>query len=113
MPSLFEAESLPVWEAFAAGTPVLCSNVTSMPNQIGNAGLLFNPFDAQDLSEKLERIWDDIDLRIELASRGSLMLSHISWRETALRYLTLYRTSMSLPASINDLETLEMPSEIG
>ena len=113
MPSLFEAESLPVWEAFAAGTPVLCSNVTSMPDQIGNAGLLFNPFDVQDLIEKLERIWDDIDLRIELASRGSLRLSHISWRETALRYLTLYRTSMSLPTSISDLATLDMPSEIG
>ena len=113
MPSLFEAESLPVWEAFAAGTPVICSNVTSLPDQIGDAGLLFNPFDAHDLAEKLASLWNDTSLQINLASRGSLRLSRISWKETAQRYLTLYRTSMMLPVSINDLETLDMPSEIG
>ena len=113
MPSLFEAESLPVWEAFAAGTPVLCSNVTSMPDQIGNAGLLFNPFDASDLAEKLANIWNDNSLQNELASRGALQLSQISWKETAQRYLTLYRTSMLLPVSTSELETLNMPSVIG
>jgi glycosyltransferase involved in cell wall biosynthesis len=113
MPSLFEAESLPVWEAFAAGIPVLCSDVTSMPDQIGNAGLLFNPFDASDLAEKIANIWNDNSLQIALVSRGALQLSRISWKETAKRYLTLYRNSMLLPVSTNELETLNMPSEIG
>jgi glycosyltransferase involved in cell wall biosynthesis len=113
MPSLFEAESLPVWEAFAAGTPVVCSNVTSMPDQIGDAGLLFNPLDASDLAEKLVNVWNDDRLQNELASRGALQMSRISWKESARRYLTLYRTSMLLPVSINELKTLNMPSEIG
>jgi glycosyltransferase involved in cell wall biosynthesis len=113
MPSLFEAESLPVWEAFAAGTPVVCSNITSLPNQIGDAGLLFNPFDAHDLADKLSNIWSDRSLQIDLASRGSSQLSQISWRETAKRYLTLYRTSMLLHVSTNDLQSLNKPSEIG
>jgi len=69
-PSLFGPTNIPPLEAFLLGTPVACSNLFSMPKQVGDAGLLFDPFDINDMSQKICRIWTDEALRLELTDKG-------------------------------------------
>ncbi|MDI3545105.1 MAG: hypothetical protein PWP68_522 [Rikenellaceae bacterium] len=69
-PSLFGPTNIPPLEAMVLGTPVLCSNIFSMPEQIGNAGLLFDPFNVEDIAEKIYQIWTNENLRNELVQRG-------------------------------------------
>jgi glycosyltransferase involved in cell wall biosynthesis len=70
MPTLFESISMPIYEAFMLKVPVCCSNVVSLPEQVGGAGLLFNPKDPSDIAEKALALLDDEKLRGELAEKG-------------------------------------------
>jgi len=70
MPTLFESVSMPIWEAFYLGVPVVSSNVCALPEQVGNAGLLFDPFNIEDIAEKIYKIWIDENLRTELVQKG-------------------------------------------
>lgn len=69
-PTLIGPTSIPPLEAMILGTPVLYSNLFEMPKQVGDAGLLFNPFDVQDLAEKIYQIWIDQGLREQLVTKG-------------------------------------------
>lgn len=71
MPSWFNASSIPVVEALALGTCCLCADVSPLPEQVGDAGLLFDPHDEADIAEKVWRIWTDDGLRHDLLARGS------------------------------------------
>ena len=91
MPTRFEAGSFPVWEAFAAGVPVVCSTVTSLPEQVGDAGLLVDPLDAAAMAAAIRRLWEDDGLRADLVQRGRRRLSELSWTQTARRMRAVYR----------------------
>jgi glycosyltransferase involved in cell wall biosynthesis len=91
VPTLFEAISFPLLEAFAESIPVACSNVTSLPEQVADAGLLFNPRDIEAIAIALYRLYIDADLRNELSQRGRQRSQRFSWRETAMSYRVLYR----------------------
>ena len=69
-PTLIGPTSIPPLEAMVLETPVLCSNLFSMPEQIGDAGLLFNPFDTQDIADKIHRVYANKKLRQELIYNG-------------------------------------------
>ena len=69
-PSLIGPTNIPPLEAMVLGTPVLCSDLFSMPEQIGDAGLLFDPFNVEDMAEKIYRIWTDENLRQEFIQKG-------------------------------------------
>jgi glycosyltransferase involved in cell wall biosynthesis len=69
-PSLFGPTNIPPLEAMVLGTPVLCSNLFSMPDQVGDAGLLFDPFDIKDMAEKILMAWSNENLRKELIYKG-------------------------------------------
>lgn len=69
-PSLFGPTNIPLLEAMVLGTPVLCSNLFSMPEQIGDGGLLFDPFSEENMAEKIYRIWIDENLRRGLIKKG-------------------------------------------
>jgi len=69
-PTLIGPTSIPPLEAMVFGTPVLCSNLFSMPEQIGDAGVLFDPFDEKDMAEKIQLVWRDEELRKRLVNNG-------------------------------------------
>jgi glycosyltransferase involved in cell wall biosynthesis len=70
LPTLFESISIPVYEAFRLGAPVCASNVVGLPEQIGDAGLLFDPNSADDIADKIVQLLGSTQLRSELAARG-------------------------------------------
>jgi len=69
-PSLLGPTNIPPLEAMVLGTPVLCSNLFSMSEQVGDAGLLFDPFSLEDIAQKIYKIWIDHKLRHQLIRKG-------------------------------------------
>lgn len=92
LPSLYEGFGMPVLEAMACGTPVVCSNAGSLPEVAGDAALLFPPGDDEALARALDSILSDSALRTELARRGAVQAKRFSWLETARRTLAAYRS---------------------
>lgn len=70
MPSLFESVSIPVYEAFQAGAPVLASDLLAIPEQVGEAGLLFNPLSSDSIASRMLEISRDPGLARTLGTRG-------------------------------------------
>jgi alpha-1,3-rhamnosyl/mannosyltransferase len=90
-PSLFEGFGLPVVEAMACGTPVICSNTTALPEVAGDAAILIDPNDARGITGALERALGDGHLRAELRAKGLARATQFSWERTAARTLEIYR----------------------
>lgn len=90
-PSLYEGFGLPVIEAMACGTPVVCSNTSSVPEVAGDAALLIDPFDIDGLSVALRRVLEDTALRRDLTDRGRVQAARFTWDTAASELLTQYR----------------------
>jgi glycosyltransferase involved in cell wall biosynthesis len=82
-PSLFEGFGIPLLEAMASGTPVCASNVSSIPEVVKNAGLLFDPEDADDMAASMLQIILDNSLRKKLIQRGLRQSALFSWDDSA------------------------------
>jgi glycosyltransferase involved in cell wall biosynthesis len=89
-PSLHEGFGLPVLEAMASGTPVITSNVTSLPEIAGHAAIVIDPSSTRDLSDAMARVLKDEVLAESLRKRGLERARHFSWAETARRTLQVY-----------------------
>jgi glycosyltransferase involved in cell wall biosynthesis len=81
MPSFFEGCGIPVLEAFRLGCPVVSSDASALPEQIADAGLLFNPSDVEDMASKIYRIWNDENLRRELKEMGRRRVETLNMEE--------------------------------
>jgi glycosyltransferase involved in cell wall biosynthesis len=90
-PSFLEGFGLPPLEAMACGTPVVCSNATSLPEVVGDAGLLVHPGSVEAMAEALLRILSEPDLRATLASRALQRAAQFSWRAAAQQTRDVYR----------------------
>jgi glycosyltransferase involved in cell wall biosynthesis len=90
-PSLYEGAGLDPLEALACGTPVVCSNRSSLPEYVGEAALLVDPDDLPAWSGALVRVLTDADLRAELARRGPEQAARFSWDRTARQSIGAYR----------------------
>ena len=90
-PSLYEGFGLPVLEAMACGTPVICSNTSSLPEVAGAAALLVDPLDTAALADALRHVLTDGDLRADLRRRGLAQAARFTWTQTAAATLAVYR----------------------
>ena len=89
-PSLYEGFGLPPLEAMAHGTPVVTSNVTSLPEVVGNAAVLVNPENVFEIMRALHRVLMDQALRDRMKERGYLQAAKFSWETSVRRILGAY-----------------------
>jgi glycosyltransferase involved in cell wall biosynthesis len=89
-PSLYEGFGLPPLEAMACGTPVITSNVSSLPEVVGDAAILVDPYDTEALSSAMLKLISDTDLRHVLREKGLARAKLFSWDETARQTLRVY-----------------------
>jgi glycosyltransferase involved in cell wall biosynthesis len=106
-PSLYEGWGLPILEAFSAGLPVACSNVTSLPELVGDAALVFDPLDASAIAAAVERLWTDDQLRVTLIERGRARGAQFDWDRTARLMRAYYRSVASRRLSPEDRALIE------
>lgn len=82
-PSLYEGFGFPVLEAMACGTPVICSDTSSLPEVAGDAALRVNPLDTAALAAAIEGITTDTELRTTLIAKGYEQIKQFSWAKAA------------------------------
>src|SRR5579862_1230301 len=90
-PSLYEGFGLPPLEAMATGTPVITSNVGSLPEAVGDAAMLVNPENVFDIARGIREVLLDADLRATLVRRGTERVARFSWERTAREVLEIYQ----------------------
>jgi glycosyltransferase involved in cell wall biosynthesis len=90
-PSLYEGFGLPPLEAMAHGTPVVTSNVSSLPEVVGNAAVLVNPENVFEIMRALHRVLLDQLLRERMKERSYVQAGKFSWEKSVLRILEVYR----------------------
>ncbi|MEH2286406.1 glycosyltransferase family 4 protein [Nostoc sp.] len=83
-PSLWEGFGLPVLEAMACGTPVITSNLSSLPEVAGDAAILINPYNTGEITEAMQTIATNSKLRSHLSSQGITRSQQFSWGKTGL-----------------------------
>jgi glycosyltransferase involved in cell wall biosynthesis len=90
-PSLYEGFGLPPLEAMAHGTPVVTSNVSSLPEVVGNAAVMVNPENVFEIMRALHRVLMDQPLRDRMKDRGYKQATRFSWEISVRRVLDVYR----------------------
>lgn len=93
-PSLCEGFGLPPLEAMACGTPVVTSNVSSLPEVVGDAAIQVDPADVYALSEAMLKVAEDSAVREDLIARGAARAAEFTWERTARLTLDSYRKAM-------------------
>jgi glycosyltransferase involved in cell wall biosynthesis len=91
-PSLYEGFGLPIVEAMGEGTPVLTSNISSMPEIVGDSGILCNPYDINDMSEKIQSALSNPDLLKEFGARAKNRARCFSWDRAEKQYEKIFRS---------------------
>lgn len=89
-PSLRESFGIPILEGMACGVPVITSNTSSMPEVAGDAALLVNPHNSDEIKAAIEKILNDNRLKDQLIERGFERVQQFSWKIMAENYLKLY-----------------------
>jgi glycosyltransferase involved in cell wall biosynthesis len=89
-PSLYEGFGLPPLEAMAAGVPVITSNVSSLPEVVGDAAILIDPRDPAAIAAAITRVVGDAGLRADLVRRGHERVKAFSWERSVLRIRDVY-----------------------
>jgi len=90
-PSRYEGFGLPPLEAMACGAPVVTSNVSSLPEVVGDAAVLVNPENVFDIARGIKEVLLDEPLRAELIRRGREQALRFSWERTARQVLEIYQ----------------------
>lgn len=101
-PSVVETFGNPLLEAMSAGAPIACSKTAAMPEVIGDSGLLFDPYDVNDIAAKIEQLLADPELQKTLGSKALLRSKHFTWKKTAEQTTAVLRDCI-------DVGSLEKP----
>ncbi|MGJ0342973.1 glycosyltransferase family 4 protein [Aliarcobacter cryaerophilus] len=91
-PSLYEGFGIPVLESFACGCPLLCSNVSSLPEVAGDAACYFDPYSEESIKNAVSRVLNDSNFRKELINKGYEQLKEFSWKKTAEETKKIYES---------------------
>lgn len=91
-PSLYAGFGLPPLEAMACGTPVITSNLSSLPEVVGNAGIMINPYDKNQLVKAMYKVLTDKNLRENLIKKGLERAKIFNWEKAARETLRVYST---------------------
>jgi glycosyltransferase involved in cell wall biosynthesis len=89
-PSLYEGFGLPPLEAMASGTPVVTSNVSSLPEVVGDAAIMIDPYEPAAIADAIERVLTDDALRADLQRRGLARAREFSWERSISRVREIY-----------------------
>lgn len=93
-PSLYEGFGLPPIEAMASGAPVVTSNVSSLPEVVGDAALLVDPYDPESIADGCRRVLTDSTLRAALCARGRVQAEKYSWQHSIRQIHNIYMEVM-------------------
>lgn len=102
IPTLFEAASAPLFEAWQHGVPAACASVTSLPEQAAGAALMFDPLSVGSIAAAVGRMATDAGLREELRRRGARRLRDFNAERTAKAYRAVYRRAAGRALSEED-----------
>lgn len=90
-PSLHESFGMPLLEAMACGCPVVTSTVCSMPEIVGDAAVLVDPYCTKEITTGINRIIMNDDIKNELRTKGLHRVTHFSWKKCAEQHLAIYQ----------------------
>ncbi len=90
LPSLYEGFGFPPLEAMACGCPVITSNTSSLPEVVGGAGIMVNPYDTDSLVEAIRQVLTDSELRKDMIRKGLEQSKKFSWEKTARETQEVY-----------------------
>jgi len=93
-PSKYEGFGIPPLEAMSHGCPVVCSNAGAIPEVVGDAGVYFDPNNAEELRTALERVLTTEGLQADLRARGYARIAAFSWDKCAAETARIYREIM-------------------
>ena len=95
LPSLVEGFGLPVLEAMLRDVPVACSNTSSLPEVVGDAALLFDPEDQEQVTLAIRQLLDDAELAARLVERGRRRAAEYTWERAGAATLAGYRLAIA------------------
>ncbi|MFN2497963.1 MAG: glycosyltransferase family 4 protein [Pyrinomonadaceae bacterium] len=95
-PSYFEGFGLPPLEAMKCGAPVIVGNKTSLPEVVGDAALMIDPFDVNAIAAAIQKVISDSDFRSDLRVKGMQRAKQFDWKETARQTLAVYEKAFAL-----------------
>jgi glycosyltransferase involved in cell wall biosynthesis len=96
--SFADYTSIPLVEAMVLGTPIICSNVFSLPEQVGDAGMYFDPSNVQEIADVVYRVWTDENLRKTLAANGLKRRKQFSLENFANQWRVLIESTLERPS---------------
>jgi glycosyltransferase involved in cell wall biosynthesis len=108
-PSLYEGFGLPPLEAMASGTPVVTSNVSSLPEVVGDAAVLVNPYDVDAIVDGVRRVLTDPALAADMRRKGIERAREFSWERSVAKTWAVYQTIAGKRATAREAERLREP----
>jgi len=100
-PSAYEGFGLPLLEAMAAGTPVICSSLTALPEVAGDAALYIKDFSPEEIATLMLKVAGSADLRRVFVEKGRERVRQFTWQETARRTVQIYKNILEEPDKIS------------
>lgn len=91
LPSLWEGFGIPALDSMACGTPVIVSNISSLPEAVGKAGLLIDPNSEEQIAQAIRTIYTDKKLRVRMSKQGLIQVKKFSWLKMAKVVLKTFK----------------------